>query len=1058
MSYPLSHRIVVPFSLLVLAFNGYLKAATFQGIDATARKVDFALQIKPLLSDRCFLCHGPDEGTRKADLRLDHEDGVSAVVEAGKPDDSDLVYRIFSDDEGEVMPPPDSNLSLTADEKELLKRWVAEGANWQQHWAFIKPEKTALPSLKHQDWAANEIDQFVLKQLESKQLAPGKPASKAKLIRRATFDLTGLPPTLQELDAALEDPSGRWYENVIDRLLASQRYGERMTADWLDVARYSDTYGYQVDRDRFVWPWRDWVVGSFNQNMPYDQFMTEQLAGDLLPDATDEQILATTFNRLHPQKVEGGSVEEEFRVEYVADRSQTVGMAFMGLTVECARCHDHKYDPISQKEYYELFAFFNNVDESGLYSYFDASAIPTPTLMMADENQKSKLTGLEKGIQALEQKRHLAWISLSLKLPPVSGTLKATPNPFTDWLNDLDARKKLATAAIDGESFAIDFGKVKNANNKLAKDSAGQAVLTMTGDDEVKLEAGDFRRHQPFTIATRIKVPQDAAVLKRAVIFHRSRAWTDSASRGYQLLIEDGRLSASLIHFWPGDAISVKTIEPIATEAWQDVTVVYDGSSRADGLKIFVNGKLAAVEIVRDNLQKTIKGSGTDRLILGARFRDNGFKNGQIADVKVFDRQLSGFEVARMTDEAQYANVLNRAREDLSAAEVNTLLEFFVLTDKDQFADMHRSMAAQRKTLNDLRDGIQEIMVMREMETPRPAFVLDRGAYDSPTVPVTAATPAAFPQIPAGSSNNRLGLAKWLSDPSHPLTARVAVNHYWQLCFGAGLVRTPEDFGSQGQPPTHPQLLDWLAVDFQEHGWDVKRLLKQIVMSRTYRQTTSASAELLQTDPENRLLGRAPTYRLPAEMIRDNVLFSSGLLVEKIGGPPVRPYELAHSFQPSTPDKGSGLYRRSLYTYWKRTGPAPVMLTLDAAKRDVCQVKRERTSSPLAALVQLNNPQSVEAARKLAERLMSAHGDNPKLMATQMFRTLTSRFPTAKESEILDSLYQSQLNYFTDDESAATSFLAIGATPSETETPSELAAWAAVANTLFSFDECVMKR
>ena len=542
--------------------------------------VDFNRHVKPILSDRCFLCHGPDREKSDSDLRLDIEEDARSVIEAGAPAESELIARIFSDDDDQ-MPPIDSKLSLTDLEKQTLKRWIEQGANWEKHWAFVSPQKQVPGATQDDHWATNEIDQFVLAIMEKANLSPAPSATKEKLLRRVTFDLTGLPPTLGELDAFIADESENAFEKVVDRLLSSASYGERMTSDWLDVARYSDTYGYQVDRDRFVWPWRDWVVRAFNGNMHYDQFITEQLAGDLLPSATDDQILATTFNRLHPQKVEGGSVEEEFRVEYVADRSQTVGMAFLGLTVECARCHDHKYDPISQKEYYQLFAYFNNIDESGLYSYFDASAVPTPTLLLADKNKKAERGKLVTSLQEAESRANFYFVSQRLKLPVWGNTHKTSKSPFREWLEATGQRRKLIEQETSGQRVAVDFETTKNSGNKLTDGPDGLRALELTGDDEVKIDAGGFNRHQPFTVATRIRIPNDEQLLKRAVILHRSRAWTDSASRGFQLLIEEGKLSASLIHFWPGNSISVRTTKSVVADKWQHVAFAYDGSSTA---------------------------------------------------------------------------------------------------------------------------------------------------------------------------------------------------------------------------------------------------------------------------------------------------------------------------------------------------------------------------------------------------------------------------------------------------------------------------------------------
>lgn len=605
--------------------------------------IDFDRQIKPILSDRCFVCHGPDAEAREADLRLDAESGVVSMVVAKEPENSDLYLRIAMDDD-DRMPPPDSNLSLTDDEKELIKRWIEEGAHWNQHWAFVAPERLDPPTCKDIEWSHDPIDAFILDRLTREGLSPTKPATKEKLIRRVTFDLTGLPPTLAEIDTFVADQSPRAYETLVDRLLTSDRYGERMASDWLDIARYSDTYGYQVDRDRFVWPWRDWVIRTFNKNMPYDQFITEQIAGDLIENATDDQILATTFNRLHPQKVEGGSVEEEFRVEYVADRSQTIGMAFMGLTIECARCHDHKYDPITQKEYYQLFAFFNNIDESGLYSYFDPAAVPTPSLLLSDTATKKLLNQRRTTIAELEESIH-QYRSDSLQ----------ENQELADWMNQLVRRAVETKSNVGGQIHVVDFESTSLGNNALVEGPFGGKAIMMTGDDELKIETGGFRRHQPFTVATRIKIPANEDLLKRAVIFHRTRAWTDSASRGYQLLLDEGRLNASLIHFWPGNAISVRTRDLVETNQWIHVAMVYDGSSRAEGIQIFIDGVPVPVEIVRDNLQKTIIGSGTDRLVIGARFRDIGFKNGRLADFRVFDRELTAIEVSRLNDEGVFS-------------------------------------------------------------------------------------------------------------------------------------------------------------------------------------------------------------------------------------------------------------------------------------------------------------------------------------------------------------------------------------------------------------------
>lgn len=1018
--------------LLVIATPGGMQA------ENPSEKLSFNRDIRPILSDRCFLCHGPDAENRQADLRLDRAEDVhrplefgtaSHVIKPGDPQQSEVYLRMISDDSTTQMPPPESKLELTAAEQDLVRRWIEQGAAYEGHWAFIPPRLPELPEVDQQAWGHNEIDRFILAKQAQAKLSPNPAASREKLLRRVTFDLTGLPPTLEELDAFLADQSPMAFEKVVDRLLASPAYGERMTADWLDVARYSDTFGYQVDRDRHVWPWRDWAIRAFNQNMPYDQFVTEQLAGDLLPDASDDQILATTFNRLHPQKVEGGSTPEEFRIEYVADRTQTFGTAFLGLTLECARCHDHKYDPISQAEYYQLTAFFDNIDEAGLYSFFTPS-VPTPTLMLTSEAQKAQLA---------TQREIIANLTEELQ------ALRAARQPaFAAWQasqTDLDF-------APTGELLHLDFETVTGRNQQVPG-VVGSAVK-LTGDDAVSTEVGNFKRSQPFSVALWMQTPD---VKDRAVIFHRSRAWTDAGSRGYELLIEEGKLSAALIHFWPGNALRITTRDLIPTQTWLHVVITYDGSSEAAGLKIFLNGTEAETETIRDQLTKQITGGGGDHITIGERFRDRGFTQGLVDEFRVFERQLTPAEVAHLaTPPAEASSPVRLPGED-------ELLAFYLARVDEPYQQKLKELEQAREKLNSLLDGLTEIMVMREMEPRKPTYRLTRGEYDKRAEQVFAATPEVFAPLDPNLPPNRLALAQWLTHPQHPLTARVAVNRIWQLLFGEGLVRTPEDFGSQGNLPTHPELLDWLSVRFVEEGWNLHWLLKTIVSSSTYQQSSAVTAEHLQHDPENLLLTRSPSFRLSAEMLRDNALAVSGLLVHKVGGAPTRPYEVEVSFKPVTRDQGEGLYRRSLYTYWKRTGPAPVMMTLDASDREVCRLKRERTSSPLQALVMFNGPQFVEASRALALRMQQRHPADPQQQLVSLFRSLTSRVPEPAEVEVLQTLLTRQQQLFAAAPEEARAYLSIGdfSIPEET-IPEELAALTAVANALLNFDECVIRR
>ncbi len=1025
-----------------------MRFAVFAGLLSLAlpavaqQSVDFNFDVKPILSDRCFLCHGPDEENREADLRLDTRDAVlrpsesgelERIVAPGQPAASELIRRILSDDPDVQMPPPDSNLSLSDQEKDILRRWVRQGAEWKEHWSFI-PLAARVPVPPVPDgWAQNEIDHFVARRLRQQGLEPAARASRERLIRRVSFDLTGLPPSPEEIDAFLADQQPGAFERVVDRLLASDAYGERMASEWLDVARYSDTYGYQVDRDRFVWPWRDWVVRAYNQNLPFDEFVTQQLAGDLLPDATQDQILATTFCRLHPQKVEGGSVPEEFRVEYVADRTQTLATGVLGLTMECSRCHDHKYDPILQREYYQLFAFFNNIDEAGLYSYF-TNAVPTPTLRLTDAVTREKLKSLQA--QMLAAERTAARKNQSLE------RLEQVRQWFDSW------RETSAAELVPGEIAHLTFEDYTGPNQRVPG-VQGQAVR-LTGDDGIDLKVGNFRRWQPFSVSLWMNTPDRKP---RAVVFHRSRAWTDAASRGYQLLIEDGCLSASLIHFWPGNALRVRTKEEIPPGQWVHVTMTWDGSSRASGLRLYVNGQQADVDVVRDHLYKNITGGGGDNIRIGERFRDRGFTHGLVDEFRVFDRQLSAIEASQLAGGHALEELRKQRFDELGAARQQQLVEYFNLSHADAAVLKARGAYCQAQ------DALTEIMVMREMPQPRQTHRLKRGAYDAPAEVVPMETPAVFPAFPGDAPRNRLGLAKWLFAPTHPLTARVAVNRYWQLVFGYGLVRTPEDFGSQGELPTHPELMDWLARDFMDHGWDVKRLMRTMVLSATYQQDSVASPELLKSDPENRLLARGPSYRLSAEMLRDSVLAASGLLVRRLGGPPAKPYDAEVSFKPTKRDTGEGLYRRSLYTYWKRTAPSPVMMTLDASKRDVCRMRRERTASPLEAFVLLNGPQFVEAARALAESVLQTHQEQTDAALVDCFRRLTGRRPSEPELRVLRELFDRQVQVFSAAPEAAATYLQQGDhKAAEGLDKIRLAALSVVANALFGLDDVVMQR
>jgi hypothetical protein len=1026
--------------------------------------VDFNFQVRPILSDKCFKCHGPDTRNRKAGLRLDTKEGALGETASGAhavvPGDleaSELYWRITAEDEAQRMPPKSLGRTLSRQEVDILKRWIEQGGRWQGHWSFLPPVVPGLPAVKRPDWARNPLDRFVLARLDAEARVPGPEAAREQLIRRVTFDLTGLPPTLAEIDAFVADSGPGAYERVVDRLLASPRFGERMAVDWLDLARYADTYGYQADRYRAMWPWRDWVIRAFNGDLPYDRFITWQLAGDLIPTPTRRSVLATAFNRHHRQTNEGGSIEEEFRIEYVADRTNTFATAFLGLTLECARCHDHKYDPITQKEYYQIFSFLANIDESGLYSHF-TDAVPTPALLLTTTEQEQRIAALETKIRAAEA-------SLERR---VSNSELA----FQRWLGAPGRKRAAALAGLIGDFplEAIEGGKVSNRADagkpgktsespELVEGRTGRG-LRLSGENNVSLPLGNFDRFEPFSLALWIKTPD---VKDRAVIVHRSMAWTDAGSRGYQLLIEDGRLSVGLIHFWPGNAIGIHAREPLPINHWVHVAITYDGSSRAAGLALHVNGRRAPCEIVRDHLTKTIRGGGNDQLTVGQRFRDRGFKNGLVDEIKVFDRELTDLEVAQLYDGQALADVLALPPDRLSKTQRQDLLAYYLANHDGEYRAGLASLEALRKERDALVDPIDEIAVMKELPHRRPTYVLARGAYDAPRDRALPGTPAALSPFDGAWPRNRLGLAKWLTDVKHPLTARVAVNRWWQAFFGRGIVATPEDFGSQGQLPSHPELLDWLARRFIDSGWDVKRTVRLMVTSSTYRQSSDAPAELAARDPENVLLARGPRVRLPAEMIRDGALAVGGLLVSRMGGPPVKPYQPPGLWEEKSGlayerDIGAGSHRRSLYTYWKRTSPPPAMLTFDATTREVCAVKRQVTVTPLQALVLLNDPQFVEAARGLAQRAIREAGSRLDDRLVYVFRTLTARRPSPRELEILTSLYRDQLDEFRSDRSDPRKLLAFGDAPRDPALdPVECAAMTVVAQGALNHDEAVMK-
>jgi hypothetical protein len=1033
-----------------MKFACLLAVAVAVALSRVSAAVDYGRDVLPILSDKCYHCHGPDETGRKAKLRLDTKEGTlrakDPIVIPGKSRESELINRITTTNLDDLMPPPDSNRSLTPKQIATLKQWVNEGAKWGTHWAFVPPQRPAVPKLSSRKAKiVNPIDAFVFARLEKEKLKPAPEAKREIWLRRVTFDLTGLPPTLKELDEFLADVSTNAHERVVDRLLASPRFGERMATEWLDLARFADTHGYQMDRFRPVWPYRDWVIKAFNQNLPFDQFVTWQLAGDLLPNATKEQRLATAFNRLHNQNEEGGIAEEEYRVAYVVDRVNTFGTAFLGLTTECSRCHDHKYDPFTQKDFYSLFAFFQNVDEAGQTTYFTDST-PVPTLLLSTDEQDQKLDELKRNIDekesALAALRETARGEFEKNPPPAPGAeISGLVAHFS--FDEMISNK---VANLVGTNFA-------RAQEKpvLVPSQSGRAV-ELNGENGFTFgKVAHFNRASAFTISLWLQTPTNAP---RFVVLHHSRAPVDAGSRGYELLLENGRVAFGLHHMWPGNSLKVATKTALTTNQWTHVTVTYDGSSRARGLRVFINGTAAELEVVRDGLWKDITYGGDEpELTLGNRFRDNGFKGGRVDELRIYNRALTALEVA------QVAGVIDRLTSR------GELFDYFFATQytpaREAEKELHTARDAQRKFIN----PIPEIMAMQELPQPKPAFLLKRGAYDSPRERVFANTPGVLPPFPANQPTNRLGLARWLLQPDHPLMARVTVNRFWQMMFGKGLVETSDNFGSQGAQPTHPELLDWLAREFVDQSWDTKRFLKTLALSTTYRQSSQASAELLARDPANQLLARGPARRLTAEMLRDQSLALSGLLVEKIGGPSVKPYqpdglwEIAMGKPKYDQGRGDDLHRRSLYTYWKRTVPPPTMMAFDAADRSYCSAQRQSTSTPLQALALLNDVQITEAARRLSQRMLQEGGRSDDERVKWIFQTAINRKPTRRELPVLKQLLAEQRATFSADTNAAVQLLKVGEAKNNPALDSvELAAGTVLAQALLNHDGAVMRR
>jgi hypothetical protein len=1042
------------FCVACVVLLGRSRLATAASPDRT---VEFNRDIRPILSDVCYQCHGPDQAKRKAKLRLDTKEGAFAdlggrrALVPGDLENSELYRRITSEDDDERMPPPSSGRTLSRQQVELMKRWIEQGTKWQQHWSLITPRRPPLPRPKGAAWLRNAVDAFILDRLEHEGLTPAPEADRTTLIRRLTLDLTSLPPTPGEVDAFLADNSPAAYEKVVDRLLASPHFGERMAMRWLDGARYADSNGYQTDGERTMWRWRDWVIEAFNRNLPFDEFTVEQVAGDMLPAATLDQKIASGFNRNHRGNGEGGIIPEEYLVEYVVDRVETTATVWLGLTLGCARCHDHKFDPITQQEFYQVFAYFNNIPERGRANKYGNSP---PMIQAPTRDQQEQLTGFDGRIEAAQHELHVLEPELERAQAEWEKTRDASHSDDWSPSDGLLARYALDGDATDrsghGKEGKFHGGKPAYTFGQLGKAGAFDGTRFIDVGD-----VGAFGFFDRFSCGAWVYPDGDqgGAIL--------SRMTDTDISNGYNLHLEAGRVQVNMAARWLDDSLRVETVNRLSAHRWHHVMMTYDGSRVARGIKIYVDGRPQPLRVILDELNQSF--TAKEPLRIGSRGTKLRF-HGAIDDVRIYRGVLPPDDVALLATVDSISDIVAIPPDQRDARQARKLRAYFLETRAPERVRRARDKLTElRRRKHQLVDSFPTTMVMEELKTPRATCVLIRGQYDKPGKRVAAGIPASLPPLPKGVRNDRLGFAWWLVDPSHPLTARVAINRAWQMVFGAGLVQTVGDFGSQGESPSHPDLLDWLATEFIRTGWDVKALQKLIVMSATYRQSSKATPEALRKDPENRLLARGSRWRLPAEAIRDQALAASGLLARALSGPSVKPYQPAGlgkdlNDEDYQQDRGAKLYRRSLYTFWKRTVAPPSMVTFDAAGRETCIVRETRTNTPLQALTLLNDVTFVEAARVLAQRVLAEAGPSPEERITLAFRLVTARRPKPAEMTILLAELHDHLSLYRAHPADAAALIDIGEFPRDTQLDtSELAAYTTVASLILNLDETITK-
>ncbi len=1070
-------QILLSFSVAVC---GYVSTAAHVAAQETVpEQISFNEHVRPILSNHCWNCHGRADNSRQAGLRLDQRDsalkagdsGQPAIV-PGNPEASSLIEKIHTTDPDLIMPPPAAKRPLSDVQKQILQKWIAQGAEYAEHWAFISPARPELPAVKHQNWARGPIDQFVLHRMEKEGLQPSPPAAPLVWLRRVTFDLTGFPPSLDEQNQFIQDLEAASLEDVkrrtVDRLLGSSRYAERMAMHWLDVARYADTNGYNNDETRTMWPWRDWVIQAYASGMPYNQFVVEQLAGDQLPNPTQSQKVATGFNRNHVLTTEGGIIEEEYHVEYVADRIHTTATVFLAVSMQCARCHDHKYDPISQRDYYQMAAFFNNVPDR-IVSY-SQGRMAEPLLRVPSPEQEAELKSIESRLQEissqLAERRSMAdadataWEATLTEEQIASSSPPGLAHRFM-----LDEPEGPASDQVDPANSGTTQGKVESVEGRFGKARKfdGQTWI-------VAGQTGTFESDESFSLTAWVRQENGEA---GTVLSKMDDA---SAYRGYDIIMEGGKVCAHFVHEWPDRAFKVVTEEAAPLQQWHHIAVIYNGSRQADGVRIYVDGKpqklTATTNNKLDGTLKTEKPFHIGRRQTGVPF------HGVIDEVQLYRTALSESDVARLAAgeiTGGLKELVSTPAAERSEQQRTLLRDYFVDFVDPVTKQLRTEFADLPRRRDEIEKAIPVTMIMQEEPQRRPSFILKRGQYDQRGEQVPAGLPAVFtasasltnstPDSGVQQELSRLDFAKWLTRPDHPLTTRVAVNRWWEMLFGTGIVETSEDFGVQGALPSHPELLDWLATELVAQNWDQREILRQIVLSATYGQSSHVTPEQLEKDPRNRWLARGTRFRLPAETVRDSALMVSGLFRDIVGGPSVRPYQPEGLWEDVSverrdkyvPDTGDGLYRRSMYTFWKRTCPPPTMSTFDAPDRETCVVRRARTNTPLQALVLMNDPTYLEAARKLAEHVLTTETTDENRWKLA-YRLVLTRDPDAEEVVTLQSVLEKATVHFAGQKEKAGELLKVGHSASDPSlNPETLAAWTTVMSVILNLDEAISR-